>query len=887
MADKEFQTRQERRNSKKKPKKGSDKGKTSLFKRILFFLIIFIAVGVIAGAATFAYYVSTAPDLNEEALKDPISSKIYNEDGSVLIGELGTENRDYVAYEDIPQVVKDAVIATEDSRFYEHSGVDILRLGSAVVANFTDGFGSQGASTITQQLVKRSFLTPDKTLKRKAQELWLSLQIERKYSKEEIFEMYVNKIFYGAGANGIATAAETYYGKKLDELELHEVATLAGLPQSPSAYNPFEHPEKAEKRRNVVLQLMNKHGYISEAEMKEAQNVGISETLLTEEDRKADDLTAYDSFIDVVIEEIDKKTDFNVYTDGLEIYTTIDTNAQEYVYNMLNSSDVISFNDEKLQAGITLMDTGTGQIKAIGGGRNQKVKRGLNFATGIKRQPGSTIKPILDYGPAIEYLKWSTYEQIVDEEYSYSDGTPIKNYNGQYHGQMSIRTALAKSYNIPALKAMQAVGLEKSKEFGEGLGLDFGDEFYESYSIGGVDTISTRDMAAAYSAFGNEGVYTEPYAVSKIVLGDKTSVNLTPEPEVAMQDYTAFMITDMLKSVMTSGTGTTANVPGLPIAGKSGTTNFSKEDLNKYNYPSSGVPDAWFVGYTTDYTAAIWTGYQNKKDGYLNKEEQKYAQRMFKALMSNVSEGKNTKDFKKPNSVVKVGVEKGSNPASLPSEHTPSDQIVYEYFVKGTEPTSVSKTYDKLDAPSNLNVNYDSEANELTLSWSYSDSDGETSFKVSQSIDNGGESVLSTTTDKSIKISSPSVGSIYKFSVTAIVGGSESDPASVTIQIPDPAAEEEVDEEQEPEENEEQPPTENEDGEDSGNGNNEEDENQDGENGNENETDEPANGGGNGEENGPGNGGTGPGNGGGESGGGTDDGGNPGGANPGPGDGGE
>ena len=784
MAD-NFQSRQERRKQLEQNKKRNKNKKPnkSIFKRILFFLMIFAVIGVVAGGATFAYYVSTTPKIDESLLKDPISSKIYDEKGE-LLAEVGAENRDYVAYEDIPELVRDAVIATEDSRFFEHNGVDVLRLGSAVLANFTDGFGSQGGSTITQQLVKRSFLSPDKTLKRKSQELWLSLQIEQKYSKEEIFEMYVNKIYYGSGAYGIATAAETYFGKSLDELNLTEAATLAGLPQSPSAYDPFNHPEKAEKRRNIVLQLMNKHGYISESEMKEAQGIKIADTLLSDEERQSKDTTPYDSFVDVVIEEVEDKTDYNVFTDGLEIYTTIDKEAQEYVYKMLNSNDIIDFGDSDMQAGITLLDTTTGQIKAIGGGRNQTVQRGLNYATQIKRQPGSTAKPILDYGPAIEYLKWSTYEQVVDEEHAYSDGTPIRNYNGNYHGQMSIRQALAKSYNIPALKAMQAVGLDKSKEFGEKLGFDFSKGFFESYAIGGWDPgVSSLDLAGAYSAFGNEGIYNEPYAVTKIVLADDTEEKFTSEPVVAMKESTAFMVTDMLKSVMTSGTGTTANVSGLPVAGKSGTTNYTDDERDKYNISRSPVPDAWFVGYTTNYTAAIWTGGENRKD-YLDKTEQKYAQRMFKALMSEVSEGKKTKDFKKPSSVVKVGVEKGSDPAALPSANTPSDQIVYEYFVKGTEPTKVSETYDSLEAP-NVGVEYDEAAQQLKVSWSYPDMEGESvSFKVLQNIDNGGYQTLQTTTEKEVAIPNPTPGSIYQFSVTALVGDRESEPGTVSIQIP-------------------------------------------------------------------------------------------------------
>ncbi|MGM9923387.1 MAG: PBP1A family penicillin-binding protein [Bacillus sp. (in: firmicutes)] len=808
MAD-NYQSREERRKSLQQNKKGRNskkpKGKSpGLLKKIFLVLAIIVIVGIVGGAATFAYFVSSAPKIDEALLKDPVSSKIYavNADGDKeLIQEVGKEKRDYVNFEDIPQEVVDAVLATEDSRFYKHHGVDILRLGSAVIANFTEGFGSQGASTITQQLVKRSFLSNEKTLKRKAQELWLSLQIERKYSKEEIFEMYINKIFYGAQANGIATAAKTYFGKSLNELELYEAATLAGLPQSPSRYNPFQHPERAEKRRNVVLSLMNKHGYISESEMKEAQAVPIEKTLVPKDERESENTDPYDSFVDQVIEEVENKTDYNIFTDGLEVYTTMDIDAQKYVYNMLNTDEIVSYPSEKLQAGVTLLDTTTGEIRAIGGGRNQNVKRGFNYATDIKRQPGSTIKPILDYGPAIEFEKWSTAEPVVDEPYSYSNGTPINNYNNRYQGLMTAREALAKSLNIPALKAFQAAGLENSKEFGERLGFDFGDDFYESYSIGGMKTgVSPLEMAGAYSAFGNEGVYIEPHAVTKIVLGDKTTkIDLTPEPKVVMKDYTAFMVTDMLKTAVQSGTGTQANVPGLDVAGKTGTTNFDEADMRKYNIPESGVPDSWFVGYTTKYTAAIWTGYDDKKE-YLGTQSQQLPKKMFKNLMSYVSQNVNTKDFKKPGSVTGVKIEKGTNPIRLASKYTPADKTSYEYFVKGTEPTKVSTTYDKLDAPTGLNVKYDEEQQAVSLSWNYAiDEDkGKPSFEVRASIDGGAAQTLTTTNDMAFSVANPTPGSTYSFSVIAISGGQKSDPASATIKIPDPnegEEEEEVEEE--------------------------------------------------------------------------------------------
>ncbi|MDQ0216938.1 PBP1A family penicillin-binding protein [Peribacillus cavernae] len=670
-----YTTRQERRKQNEAQKKGKPK-KGGLFKRIFLVLVTIGIIGIIAGGATFAYFISDAPKLDEKLLKDPVSSKILYGDGELLT-RVELERRDFVAYEDIPKKVENAVLATEDVRFYEHHGIDALRLGKAVLANFTDGFGSQGASTLTQQVVKRSYLTADKTVKRKVQEMWLAFQLEQKYTKQEIFEMYVNKIFFSERANGIATASKVYYGKELKDLKMNEIAMLVGLPQSPNRYNPYEHPDRAKERRDVVLYLMNRHGFISKAEMEKSQNVSIAEGLVKKETKK--DMSTYDAFIDQVIEEVESMGDYNVYTDGLEIHTTLDRDAQEYVYKMLNTEEVIKYPSEKLQAGITLLDTKTGEIRAIGGGRNTKVSRGFNYAVDSKRQPGSTIKPILDYGPAVEYLNWSSSQQITDEEYEYTNGTPLKNASNRYYGSMSIREALGRSLNIPAVKTIQAVGLDRARDFASNLGIPLPEEIHEAYAIGGITNgISSLQLAGAYSAFGNGGKYIKPHTVKKIVLRDKTTVKNQVQPKAVMKDSTAFIISDMLKSVLNEsyGTGRLANVSGLPIAGKTGSTNFEEEDRLKYNIPAEGVPDSWMAGYTTNYTVAVWAGYDTEKDKkeYLGTESQKIPKYLFKNLMEYVSQDVVTKDFKQPDSVFASSG---------------------EYYVKGHQPITVAKKNNK------------------------------------------------------------------------------------------------------------------------------------------------------------------------------------------------
>ncbi|WP_442594469.1 PBP1A family penicillin-binding protein [Neobacillus sp. D3-1R] len=787
-----YQTREDRRKqlSNKKPKQ---KKKTAgLWKKVFLSLVIIGVIGAIAGGVTIAMIIKDTPKLVESELKDPVSSKILDKDGD-LISEVGAVKRDYVAYEDIPKQMEEAILATEDVRFYKHHGIDFIRLGGAVIANITNGFGSEGASTITQQVVKNSFLTTQKTLTRKIQEAWLAYQLEQKFTKEKIFEIYVNKNLMGGNIHGIKTGAKVYFGKELDELTLSEAAVIAGLPQSPNNYNPFIHPDLAEKRRNIVLSLMNQHGFITKEEMEEAKKVPIESSLVKEENRELDD-TPYDAFVDAVMDEVEKHGDYDLLRDGLTIHTTLDKNAQLYVQKILNTNEVVQYPDDEFQAGIVLLDTKTGEVRAIGGARNPKVERGFNYAIDTRRQPGSTIKPILDYGPAIEFLQWGTYHILEDKPTKYSGKSSAQphNWDQKYMGPMTMREALARSRNTTAIQTLQQVGLDKAQGFAQNLGIPL-DEIYESYAIGGLkDGVSPLQMAGAYSAFGNNGFYTEPHTVTKIELRDGTEINVDHETKVVMKDYTAFLITDMLKSVVKDsyGTGGKANVPSLPVAGKTGTTNYSDDEIKEYDIPSSrAVPDSWFAGYTTNYTAAVWTGYKNRKNYIAPGDDQKIAQYIFKNLMEHVSQGIDTPDFPVPKSVQQVKIEKGTNPAQLASDFTPKDQVLYEWAVKGHVPKETSKKFDKLEIPSNLQTVYDNTKNEIKLTWDYNVKGTEElpiEFEVSGSLDEGAEQLLTTTKEKVLNVTKPVPGGVYTFKIVAIRGEQRSEPATVTIEIPDP-----------------------------------------------------------------------------------------------------
>ncbi|TLS37925.1 transglycosylase domain-containing protein [Pseudalkalibacillus caeni] len=662
-------------------KQQNGKGRSAFKKMFLRTLIALILIGTLTlgvGGYTGMAYINEAPELNPELLKYPQSSTIYDMNNKKITDVAGKEYRKIAPIDKIPEGVQNAFIAVEDVRFWEHEGIDIKRIGGAVLANVTDGFGAEGASTITQQLVKKSFLTPEKSIKRKVQEAYLAIKMENEYSKKEILEMYLNKIYFGEGAYGVATAAEVYFGKSVEELNVSEAALLAGLPQRPSGYNPFNHPELAKERRDTVISLMAKHGFITQKEKEEAQSIPVKD-LLHPKKRNV----TYDGFIEQVVDELEEKgiSESDLYSSGLKIYTTLDPKAQQFTDKVLSTDEYISYPDKKFKAGIVLLDTQTGEIRAIGGNRNpadEDIKKGFNYATQLKRQPGSTAKPILAYGPAIEKLKWSTYKQIKDEEIE-ANGKTFKNWDDKFHDEVSIRTALQWSYNIPAIKAFQEVGSKDAKNFAAKLGINL-ENAYPAHAIGGFKNgISPLQLAGAYAAFGNEGVYNEPHTVRKVVFADGKEKSFKPKSEQAMSDYTAYMITDMLKTVVNEGTGKMANISGLPLAGKTGTTGLPE------NIHDEGDSDAWFSGYTTRYTAAVWTGYdKTTKDSYIKKEDDDIAKLIFKHVVSEVSKGKETPDFKKPSSVVELKIDEESGLEA--NKNTPEDKITTELFVKGTEP---------------------------------------------------------------------------------------------------------------------------------------------------------------------------------------------------------
>ena len=717
-----------------KSSKKKTKGSKFTFKKVLILIFAFLAAIFIGGAGLFAYYVSSTPELSEEDITGSISSEILDDKDEVIY-TLGGQKREIATEDQVPQVLKDAIVSIEDQRFYKHKGIDPIRIAGAALANVTGGFASQGGSTITQQLIKLSVFSTnesDQTLKRKAQEAWLALKLEREYSKEQILTFYINKVYMSDNNYGMSTASDYYYGKEISELTLPEAAMLAGLPQSPNSYNPKTNPDKAKKRRDLVLDMMVENKKLSTDEAEKAKSMSVEENLVNRTEEQANELV-FDSYLKEVITEVKEKTKLDPYTSGLTIHTNLNMDAQKKLFDILNSDEYVNFPDKNLQAAVSMVDAKTGQLKAIGGGRNQEVQLGTNRAAEMNRSVGSAIKPLSVYGPAIEYLNYSTYQQIVDEPYEYKSGGSLYNYDRKYLGPISMRKAIIDSRNVPAAKTLQEVGYADSTSFLKNLGIDPSNwnnkaGLVESNAIGGE--ITPIELSAAFAAFSNGGTYTDPYTVSKVTLQNGDEIDLTPESKQSMKDSTAYMITDMLKDTVNSGSNQNlVPIEGVPQAGKTGTTNYTDEEKAKHNIPKDGVPDSWFNGYSSNYSIAVWVGYDKKyEDGnYLSPNSQQLPRKIYRSLMSHVSQSVENTDWKKPSSVVEVAIEAGSNPAKLPGPNTPTDKIVKELFVKGTQPTAVSSSFgEKLTAPSGLTASYDEDKEEIAIKWDKYESTGKT-----------------------------------------------------------------------------------------------------------------------------------------------------------------
>ncbi len=693
-------------------------------KEFIISVIMIVLISIASLLLVFSLYIIvTSPDFNKELLYSKESSVIYDINGNEM-ARVGIDNRTLVTYEDLPQVLIDALVATEDSRFFQHNGVDGPRFIKASFGQILGADKAGGASTLTMQVVKNTYTGKEarglRGIIRKFKDIYMAVfKIENAYTKEEIIEFYVNSQWFSNGninyenISGVEQACEYYFGKSVKDLSLPEAALLAGMFQNPIANNPYNHPEAASKRQNTVLTLMVRHGYITEEEKENAQKIPV-QSLLKEKNSSSSNM--YQADIDYIVQEITDKTGINPYKSALKIYSTIDPKVQNTLYQLENG-ELYKFPNDKIQEGIAIISVENGSIVALSGGRNYQAK-GTNFATSIYRHPGSTAKIIFDYGPYIEYLNGSTYSPFLDEPTKYSNGQSIKNADATYYGLMTMRNALAKSRNIPALRAFKAVEKEDItliENFAHSLGIHYGENLFESAAIGGFDGTNPLEMSAAYSAFARGGYYIKPYAVTKVIYenGEEESFKYTQEK--VMSPETAYMIIDMLITAANSGVGG-VNINGVDIAAKSGTSTIDSTWAKNNGVPISAIQDSWNITLDPKYCIALWLGYERtSKEHYLmTNVANPMRNRVMKAVGSKVY-SKSDGTFKKPSGVKSSAVEVGTYPAQLPSPFTPKDLIITELFKDGTEPTEVSTRFSELSNVTNLKATANDKT--ITITW--------------------------------------------------------------------------------------------------------------------------------------------------------------------------
>lgn len=696
--------------------KKEKKVKTKKFRFWYWFLVIITVFAItcfLAVAGFGAYIVINAPEFNPDKLYEKEASLIYFANGE-LMATLGvsTENsqvekREKITYDEISQSLIDAIVATEDSRFFQHNGFDLFRFAKASIGQLLGNSGAGGASTLTMQVVKNTWTDTTssgiKGIIRKFTDIYMSIfKVEKNYTKEEIFEFYVNGPFLGSGTYGVEQASQVYFGKSASNLSLPEAAVIAGLFQAPTSYDPYVNPENANARKNIVLNLMLRHGYITEEECETAKSMDVKDLLISDSISTANE---YQGAIDTVVREAIDKYGESPYDISMEIYTTIVKEKQDIINAFYRQELGYKFKDDKIQVGISMVNNNNGSIVAIGAGRNKTKELSFNYATMLNSHPGSTAKPLFEYGPGIEYLKWSTYTPFFDEDdISYSSGQVINNWNSTYDGLVTMKYALVKSKNTVALQAFQQLDNNLIYEFVTNLGIkpEVSDGYlHEAHALGAFNGVSPTELAGAYSAFANGGYYTEPYSISKIIYRDNgKEFEPKHDREKVMSEQTAYLITNMLFGV----TPSSVRVSGTQVATKTGTSSYDKKALQAFKVPSSAIRDSWVATYSPDYSLSFWYGYDElSKDTYNTMGSSSSNRNQIQGVLLNKLFEKGSK-FKNPGGISSIKVELETIPAQRASEFTPSDLVETHLFIKGTEPSETSQRFAKLAAPTNLSV---------------------------------------------------------------------------------------------------------------------------------------------------------------------------------------
>jgi penicillin-binding protein 2A len=579
----------------------------------------------------------------------------------IVISKLYIEDRDLVTIDQIPPHVQEAFISIEDVRFYDHHGIDLKAILRALYKDLIAGSKVEGGSTITQQLAKNVFLSNEKTWLRKTKEAIISINLERRYSKKKLLEMYLNQIYFGHGAYGIETAAKLYFNKSVSELSLEEGALLAGIPKSPTHYSPINNIEKSAARRNLVIDMMDKKGFISSVEA--VRGKGKVVALHANEYAKN---PAFATYIDMVMEEAKERFNLSneeLMTGGYTITVPINLQVQQVAYELFKKEEFFPGTDPSVEGSFVLMDAKDGGVLAVIGGRNY-VHKGIN-RTVVKRQPGSTLKPLAVYGPALEEEEYHPYSMLVDQKLSYGTYSPA-NYSGVYKGKISMYDAITTSANAPAVWLLDKIGIDAGKKYIDKAGISIPDTGL-AIALGGLENgISPLEMTKAYRAFAKEGKVVEPYFIKKMTNqeGELIASTEVVEKEV-FSPQTAWYVTRMLEAVVEEGTARAGEFGGS-LAGKTGTTS--------YTNVAGASRDAWFVGYTPDVVGALWMGYDTTDDQHYLTKGSSYPTALFKKILAS-SQIDETASFIAPSGVAEL-----EKPILLPEKMKLTANLTFKAF---------------------------------------------------------------------------------------------------------------------------------------------------------------------------------------------------------------
>lgn len=674
--------------------------------KVISFFLTLILVTFFACSSVGLFYVYTlVKDLKLETFKYNVGtppSVILDNRQEVLI-ELNRSNIETVTYDDLSENFINALVSTEDERFFIHDGIDLPRLLSSAFINLKDFSFSQGGSTIAQQLIKNQFLDNEKKFDRKIKEAYLSLQLQRQYSKEEIITAYSNLILFDGITPGVNHASKRFFAKDIKDVTLPEAILLVAQVKSPTVYNPYINPENTKKRMIIIADLMAKNGYISYEVANTIQNVHVDD-LLVEKNTKTPSYP-YQSYLDIVYKEAYELTGLNPYTTPMIIETFIDRPLQKELDFIQNEMDKnIAFSDSYQQIGGAVIDNQTHGILGVLGGRNYNAQKLFNRAYDMKVQPASTMKPILSYALAFEHLNWSDQHPVYDVPYTYPNSNiEVKNVDGVYMGPIMLETAIGYSRNTTALSTLEEVinkvGQEKVAQYLKDIQMFDLDTSYVpmSYALGGMTHgVSPIQLAGAYSMLANNGLYSKPTTIKSITLIEENNKKITPtfEEKRVLSEKSAFLTSKTLQRVVNNNYWNIGYVKpdNVQVGAKSGTSNFDASIASQLNYPSNANKDIWFAGFTPDISLAVWTGFDKhikNEPTYFKVNDPRIgtARKIFKKIIE--MKAQENLSFNEPSGLIKVPIVKGSYPYLLPDANTPDNYIVEAYFNPNDLPNKI------------------------------------------------------------------------------------------------------------------------------------------------------------------------------------------------------